>query len=319
MSLTEIKGLIKEKGLQPRLIEDAMMKELTWDDQWIGYDDEETVALKKKFANNYCFGGTMAWSVDFNSGTGDSDSAPVSTDSTCGVANGGATCAGTTFGKCCSAAGYCGSTDAHCGSGCQSGECLKGAVTTDGSCGVGANGAVCGSWVLGDCCSSSGWCGNTDAHCGTGCQSGSCTKSGSSSSQSKPTATKSSVPSPTETVWDINTSWDDYYENNQKCIFFNPPQWDITQSMCDDICAVSNEANKESGAKVTSATCIGFWPGKDAIPWEDEQVNDSSKQVAAGACTCDNPAVNWAAETFVDALPEVGQVRSDYTPRDRQR
>ncbi|KAF0324503.1 glycosyl hydrolase family 18 [Colletotrichum asianum] len=91
MSLTEIQDLIKEKGLKPRLLEGAMMKELTWDDQWIGYDDyylteemielcEETVALKKKFANNYCFGGTMAWSVDFNSGTGDSNSAPVSTD-----------------------------------------------------------------------------------------------------------------------------------------------------------------------------------------------------------------------------------------------
>lgn len=41
-----------------------MMKQITWDDQWIGYDDEETVAMKKKWASSYCFGGTFIWSVD---------------------------------------------------------------------------------------------------------------------------------------------------------------------------------------------------------------------------------------------------------------
>ena len=46
------------------------MKQITWDDQWIGYDDAETVAMKKKWASGYCFGGTMVWSVDFDSGTG---------------------------------------------------------------------------------------------------------------------------------------------------------------------------------------------------------------------------------------------------------
>ncbi|XP_014554338.1 glycoside hydrolase family 18 protein, partial [Bipolaris victoriae FI3] len=69
MSLLEIKKLIKEKNLTPRLNTESMMKELIWDDQWIGYDDEETHEMKRKFANNLCFGGTMAWSVDFNSGT----------------------------------------------------------------------------------------------------------------------------------------------------------------------------------------------------------------------------------------------------------
>lgn len=46
------------------------MKQITWDDQWIGYDDEETVEMKKKFASGMCFGGTMIWSVDFQSGDG---------------------------------------------------------------------------------------------------------------------------------------------------------------------------------------------------------------------------------------------------------
>jgi hypothetical protein len=116
MSLLEIKKLIKEKKLTPRLNSDSMMKELIWDDQWIGYDDEETHEMKRKFANNLCFGGTMAWSVDFNSGTGDGDSAPVSTDGRCGAAGGGSQCEGSTFGDCCSSSGYCGGTETHCGS-----------------------------------------------------------------------------------------------------------------------------------------------------------------------------------------------------------
>ncbi|KAK0708651.1 hypothetical protein B0H67DRAFT_648684 [Lasiosphaeris hirsuta] len=42
----------------------------------------------------------MAWSVDFNSGM--SDTAPPSTDGSCGPSNGGTTCEGTEFGNCCS-------------------------------------------------------------------------------------------------------------------------------------------------------------------------------------------------------------------------
>ena len=130
--------------------------------------------MKRKFANNLCFGGTMAWSVDFNSGTGDGDSAPVSTDGRCGPAGGGFKCEGSTFGDCCSSYGYCGSGETHCGSGCQSGKCLVGQETTDGSCGASAHGAFCGLWPQGSCCSSSGYCGDSEAHCGAGCQSGAC-------------------------------------------------------------------------------------------------------------------------------------------------
>ena len=36
----------------------------------MGYDDAETLALKKGYANNRCLGGTMIWSVDFDSGVG---------------------------------------------------------------------------------------------------------------------------------------------------------------------------------------------------------------------------------------------------------
>ncbi|KAJ0382111.1 hypothetical protein COL922a_013212 [Colletotrichum nupharicola] len=314
MSLTEIQDLIKEKGLKPRLLEGAMMKELTWDDQWIGYDDEETVALKKKFANNYCFGGTMAWSVDFNSGTGDSNSAPVSTDGQCGPSNGGTTCTGSTFGKCCSSSGWCGTDDAHCGSGCQSGDCVKGAVTTDGSCGIGANDAICGSWPQGDCCSPQGWCGNTDAHCGTGCQSGSCkdkgtsTKPTTSAGGSGSTPTKSSVATPTATeeAWDMNYNWENHFANAQKCIFYKPPKWEATQNDCNEVCKESNEANHELGV-TTSATCVGFYPANKKIPWESVG-KGLSGYVAPGVCVCDNPAINWLGNTFVEMLPAMAQI-----------
>jgi hypothetical protein len=172
MSLTEIQDVITQTGIQPTLLQDAMMKQLNWQDQWIGYDDEETVAMKKQFANNMCFGGTMAWSVDFNSGIGDTDQPPVSTDGRCGPNYGGTVCEGSAFGDCCSPTSWCGSTAAYCGSGCQGGLCLKRAPTTDGTCGIGNYGSTCEGWAAGSCCSASGFCGNTEAYCGGGCQSG---------------------------------------------------------------------------------------------------------------------------------------------------
>jgi chitinase len=44
------------------------MKQIVWDDQWIGYDDVETIKNKKAWADNQCFGGLMSWSIDFSSG-----------------------------------------------------------------------------------------------------------------------------------------------------------------------------------------------------------------------------------------------------------
>lgn len=65
MSLAEIKRRAKELNIKPEYLPESMMKQLTWEDQWIGYDDEETFAAKKEFADSMCFGGTMIWSIDF--------------------------------------------------------------------------------------------------------------------------------------------------------------------------------------------------------------------------------------------------------------
>ncbi|CAE7012155.1 chitinase [Pyrenophora teres f. teres] len=172
MGLAEIQDLIKTKGLTPNYLPDLMMKEITWDDQWIGYDDAETIKQKKAWADNQCFGGTMAWSVDFNSGIGSGLKPTNTTDGTCGKSNGNTVCGSWSTGSCCSSSGWCGTGPAYCGSGCQSGDCSNGGETTDGTCGSKHKDTTCGSWPQGGCCSASGFCGSSEAYCGIGCQSG---------------------------------------------------------------------------------------------------------------------------------------------------
>ena len=51
LSNIEIRRIIKETGATPKLLEEAMVKELVFkDDQWVAYDDDETIALKESFA-----------------------------------------------------------------------------------------------------------------------------------------------------------------------------------------------------------------------------------------------------------------------------
>ncbi|KAK6523256.1 hypothetical protein TWF694_006145 [Orbilia ellipsospora] len=108
---------------------------------------------------------------------------PTSTDGSCGGTK-GYTCAGTTFGNCCSSSGFCGKTGVFCGEGCQT-KWSSGCQTTNISSNNGRCGVISGSPTYtcvggqfdGMCCSSSGYCGDTSSYCGTGCQSkyGKCT------------------------------------------------------------------------------------------------------------------------------------------------
>jgi hypothetical protein len=87
----------------------------------------------------------------------------VSPDGTCGGTTDNI-CTGSTFGICCSEAGWCGSTPEFCGLRCQgqAGLCL--APSVDGTCGW-ERGYTCLGSQYGECCSSSGWCGNTTEYC----------------------------------------------------------------------------------------------------------------------------------------------------------
>jgi hypothetical protein len=97
----------------------------------------------------------------------------IAKDGACG-AKVGLTCLGSTFGNCCSQWNFCGASDIHCGVGCQAeyGDCNEieefenKNITPDGLCG-GELGYTCTGSVFGDCCSSYGFCGKTEVHCGT--------------------------------------------------------------------------------------------------------------------------------------------------------
>jgi hypothetical protein len=68
----------------------------------------------------------------------------------------------------------------------------QGKVSPNGQCG-GGEGYHCHGFAAGSCCSSTGWCGPSPAHCGSGCQSdfGTCGKwSSSSTASSMPKVSK---------------------------------------------------------------------------------------------------------------------------------
>ncbi|GJC94983.1 chitin recognition protein [Colletotrichum higginsianum] len=153
---------------------------------------------------------------------------PVSTNGECGSGN-GRQCIGSAFGNCCSQYNFCGSTSGHCGTGCQSafGTCNAGSSSSAGSsagsssrsssaaaggsstasstgalptssllasvngeCG-GLNGRTCLGTSFGNCCSQYDYCGNSAAHCGTGCKSAFGTCNAGSSSSAGPSVSSS--------------------------------------------------------------------------------------------------------------------------------
>ena len=57
---SEIDQIIASRGVQPILNEAAAVKILTWDsNQWVAYDDEQTLLMKANFARSQCMGGVM--------------------------------------------------------------------------------------------------------------------------------------------------------------------------------------------------------------------------------------------------------------------
>ncbi|KAK7056119.1 chitin-binding type-1 domain-containing protein [Favolaschia claudopus] len=65
LMFSEIETIIAQNGLNPIFDEAAAVKYIVWnDDQWVSYDDAQTLQMKVQFANSRCLGGTMIWSVD---------------------------------------------------------------------------------------------------------------------------------------------------------------------------------------------------------------------------------------------------------------
>ncbi|KAJ4373392.1 hypothetical protein N0V83_003687 [Neocucurbitaria cava] len=66
LSACEIDRIVSANKLSPQILPGgATVKELRWGDQWIAYDDKDTLALKLDLANNRCMGGTALWAVDY--------------------------------------------------------------------------------------------------------------------------------------------------------------------------------------------------------------------------------------------------------------
>jgi chitinase len=61
--VSEIDDLVKEKGVTPVLYEKEASKVVTWGNQWIAYDDEETLKMKAEYSQTMCLGGLMVWAI----------------------------------------------------------------------------------------------------------------------------------------------------------------------------------------------------------------------------------------------------------------
>ncbi|KAK9414532.1 putative chitinase [Seiridium unicorne] len=71
LSSSEINKIINSTSdVTVTLDEEAAVMIATWDgDQWVSYDNVETLATKVNYANSRCLGGTMIWAVDLDDGT----------------------------------------------------------------------------------------------------------------------------------------------------------------------------------------------------------------------------------------------------------
>ncbi|OBT73001.1 hypothetical protein VF21_07849 [Pseudogymnoascus sp. 05NY08] len=69
LSSVEI-GDVISAGATVTLDKDAAVKIVTWGgNQWVSYDDGETMKTKLQYANSKCLGGTLVWAMDLDNGT----------------------------------------------------------------------------------------------------------------------------------------------------------------------------------------------------------------------------------------------------------
>lgn len=65
LSYREITEIIEDKKITPYHDKKDAVKYIVWNnDQWVSYDDEDTIAAKIKFVNGLGLGGLLIWSVD---------------------------------------------------------------------------------------------------------------------------------------------------------------------------------------------------------------------------------------------------------------
>jgi chitinase len=69
LSAAEITKIIDD-GAKVTLDKEAAVEIVTWDnDQWVSWDNKETLGMKLNYANERCLGGVMVWAIDLDDGT----------------------------------------------------------------------------------------------------------------------------------------------------------------------------------------------------------------------------------------------------------
>lgn len=70
LSDVEIMNIIAQEHATVSLDPVAAVKIVTWGgNQWVSYDDAQTLKMKIQYANSKCLGGIMVWAIDLDNGT----------------------------------------------------------------------------------------------------------------------------------------------------------------------------------------------------------------------------------------------------------
>lgn len=99
-------------------------------------------------------------------------------------------------------------------------------------------------------------------------------------------------------------------QNTNRCFVYQDPRYhhdSVTQ--CKGACAQQIKEAQEAGENVNYG-CVSSFPLDKPIPWS-RGPGPSSPMSAPGTCSCNNPLVNFFAETIADALEAIGQVCRD--------
>ncbi|KAH9402432.1 hypothetical protein TYRP_015957 [Tyrophagus putrescentiae] len=60
----EIADIAAKKNVSPKYDEQSMSEIMVWGDQWVAFDDDKTLSMKREYASSSCFKGVMFWSID---------------------------------------------------------------------------------------------------------------------------------------------------------------------------------------------------------------------------------------------------------------
>nr|QDJ94334.1 chitinase chiC1 [Cordyceps cicadae] len=95
-------------------------------------------------------------------------------------------------------------------------------------------------------------------------------------------------------------------QNANKCYVYKDTRYhQDSVNQCYNACWQQIKEAKEAGENVNYG-CVGFFPLDKPIPWS-RALGPSSPLSVSGSCSCNNPLVNFFAETIFDALAAIAQ------------